>query len=100
MSVVAGQFTERIGTLSAHALQATHQAAYAASVFLTPLAVLALALGIWRLIADLGWAEQFAIENGIFSHWQVWIAIAISLKIAAGIVERPSKTAEQSSPRK
>lgn len=50
---------------------------------LTPAAVVALVLGLWRVSADLGWTEEFLIGNGFFSHWQVWIALAILLQIAA-----------------
>ena len=50
---------------------------------LSPAAVLALVLGLWRVSADLGWTEAFLIANGFFSHWQVWIALAIVLQVAA-----------------
>ena len=48
---------------------------------LTPAALVALALGIWRVCADLGWAGVFFIADGFFSHWQVWIALSIGLKM-------------------
>jgi hypothetical protein len=48
---------------------------------LTPAALVALALGIWRVCADLGWAGAFVITGGFFSHWQVWIALSIALKL-------------------
>ena len=50
---------------------------------LTPASVVALVLGLWRVSSDLGWTEEFLIRNGLFSHWQVWIALAISLQVAA-----------------
>jgi hypothetical protein len=50
---------------------------------LTPAAVIALVMGLWRVSADLGWTEEFLITNGFFSHWQVWIALAIALQVAA-----------------
>jgi len=50
---------------------------------LTPAAVTALVLGLWRVSADLGWTENFIIANGFFSHWQVWIALAGVLQLAA-----------------
>jgi hypothetical protein len=40
-------------------------------------------MGLWRLTADLGWTETFPIVNGFFSHWIVWIALAIGLKFGA-----------------
>ena len=48
---------------------------------LTPAALVAFALGIWRVSTDLGWARTFLISSGFFSHWQVWIALAIGLKM-------------------
>ena len=56
-------------------------AAFAALV--TPAALMACALGLWRLGADLGFTSDFAISKGIFSHWQVWLAIAGILQLAA-----------------
>src|SRR6202050_1023287 len=50
--------------------------AMAFATFLTPAAVMAAALGIWRLAEDPHWASDFAIREGLFSHWQVWFAFA------------------------
>lgn len=50
---------------------------------LTPAAVIALVLGLWRVTADLGWTGEFLIAGGLFSHWQVWIALAVALQLAA-----------------
>jgi hypothetical protein len=48
---------------------------------LTPAALVALAMGLWRVSADLDWASAFPITDGFFSHWQVWIALSVALKI-------------------
>ena len=48
---------------------------------LTPAAMVAFVMGIWRVCADLGWAGAFLINGGFFSHWQVWIALSIGLKM-------------------
>jgi hypothetical protein len=48
---------------------------------LTPAAVVALVMALWRVGADLGWAGSFLIADGFFSHWQVWIALSIGLKL-------------------
>jgi hypothetical protein len=50
---------------------------------LTPAAVVALVLGLWRVSSDLAWTGEFVIANGFFSHWQVWIALAGGLQLAA-----------------
>src|SRR5271165_6368797 len=57
---------------------------------LSPAAVVALVLGLWRFSADLGWTEEFLIASGFFSHWQVWIVLAIGLQTAA--ISLASKT--------
>src|SRR5687767_3070588 len=61
---------------------ANRQAVLVMSSLMTPLAVMAWALAFWRIAADLRWAGEFAIPNGIFSHWQVWIAVAIAVQFA------------------
>jgi len=48
---------------------------------LAPAAGIALVMGIWRVSTDLGWAGAFLISGGFFSHWQVWIALSIALKL-------------------
>lgn len=54
---------------------------------LSPAAVTAGALALWRLAADLGTARQFAIPEGLFSHWQVWIGIMAMLKAGAMLLK-------------
>ena len=48
---------------------------------LTPAAAVAFVMGMWRVCEDLGWAGAFLISGGFFSHWQVWIALSIGLKM-------------------
>jgi hypothetical protein len=64
------------------------QAALVASSLMTPIAVMAWALGFWRIAADLGWTGAFAIASGFFSHWQVWIAIGIVMQFVALLLHR------------
>jgi hypothetical protein len=86
----ASAFTDTSSTLPLKArwfIERTVAASEAAMnvlpALLTPAAVVALVLGLWRISADLGWTEEFLISNGFFSHWQVWIALAIGLQAAA-----------------
>ncbi len=66
---------------------------------LTPSAVLALAMALWRVGADLGWTDAFLIADGFFSHWQVWIAMSIGLKLISSTMiawgSRTSKLSEE-----
>jgi hypothetical protein len=63
------------------------QVASAIGTLLIPAALMAYVLGIWRLASDLGMAGEFAI-SGLFSHWQVWIALAAAIHIAASSLNR------------
>jgi len=60
----------------------------ALAAVLAPAAAMAFVLGLWRLCADLKWAGEFAISQGVFSHWQVWFATAGLLWICAAILNR------------
>ncbi len=66
---------------------------------LTPAAVVALVMALWRVCADLGWAGAFLIADGFFSHWQVWIALSIGLKMLSSTLiawgSRTSKFSEE-----
>ena len=55
---------------------------------LPPLAMLAAALGAWRLGADPGWTSEFFITNGPFSRYQLWFAIAIAVQLWAYAIKR------------
>src|SRR5262249_24029019 len=62
-----------------------------AGALLTPAAVLAWVLALWRIAADLNWASGFAIPAGFFSHWQVWFAAGALLQLCARILNRYGK---------
>jgi hypothetical protein len=70
---------------------------------LTPSALVALAMGLWRVSADLDWASAFPIASGFFSHWQVWIALSVALKIVSSALlawdDRTRKITEENAPR-
>lgn len=41
------------------------------------------AFALWRLGADLKWTGDFFIPDGMFSRWQVWLALAVATQAAA-----------------
>jgi hypothetical protein len=52
-------------------------------------------LGLWRMGTDLEWAGDFVVQEGLLSHWQVWIGAAVGVQYTswwlaryAGIVRR------------
>ena len=53
------------------------------AALLTPLAVLAWTLGIWRLAADPGWTSRFFIASGLLSHWQAWFSVGICARASS-----------------
>ncbi|MFB3779608.1 MAG: hypothetical protein ACE141_18460 [Bryobacteraceae bacterium] len=62
--------------------------ALALGAVLTPASAMAAALAFWRLGSDLNWTGQFAISRGLFSHWQVWLAVAVLLQLGASVLNR------------
>ena len=72
--------------------------ASAIGTLLVPVTLMAYILGIWRLASDLGMAGEFAI-SGLFSHWQVWIAIAAALHIASSSLNRYGRGGTLKGPR-
>lgn len=62
--------------------------ALAAAALLSPAALVAFVLGVWSLGADLGWAGEFGIRQGIFSHWQTWLIISVVVQALALLLNR------------
>jgi hypothetical protein len=71
---------ERSLVRESFSIQTIGQLANILVALLTPAAVVAFVMGMWRVCEDLGWAGAFLISGGLFSHWQVWIALSIALK--------------------
>jgi hypothetical protein len=55
---------------------------------MTPVALVGYVLALWRLGADLNWLDEFFIHQGLFSRWQVWLAIAIATHLLANHLNR------------
>jgi hypothetical protein len=63
-------------------------AASMSGLLLTLLAVIAGALGTWRLGVDPGWTSPFFIASGLLSRYQLWFAVAIASQTSAFILNR------------
>lgn len=61
------------------------------AALLQPAAVMAGVLAFWRFSADLQWTSEFAIANGLLSHWQVWLAIFAGLEFFAAALNRTGR---------
>lgn len=72
--------------------------ALAAGALLIPASLMAYVLGFWRLASDMGLATGFAV-SGLFSHWQMWIALAVLLHGTASILNRYGRAGEFQVPR-
>lgn len=58
------------------------------AALMIPASVAAYALGFWRIAADLNLTGEFAISKGLFSHWQVWIALGAAIQGSAVSLSR------------
>src|SRR5215208_946061 len=58
------------------------------AALLSPAALVASVLALWRIAADLKVTNSFAIPSGIFSHWQVWLAAAVLLQVCSHVLNR------------
>ena len=52
-------------------------------MLLSPVAVLAALMAAWRYGVDAGWTDSFAVTDGLFSHWQVWLGLAVAIQWAS-----------------
>ena len=62
--------------------------ALAFAALLRPASLMAFALGLWRVASDMRIAGEFPIQEGMFSHWQVWIAAGLATEACAFILNR------------
>jgi hypothetical protein len=69
--------------------------ALALAALITPAALAACFLGLWRIGADLGFTGRFAISRGLFSHWQVWLGCALLLESTAIVLNRYGHAGQQ-----
>src|SRR5580692_12006921 len=72
--------------------------ALAIGSLLIPAALMAYALGFWRLASDMGMAGEFGIK-GSFSHWQIWIGMAALLQATASVLNHYGRGGELHLPR-
>jgi len=59
-----------------------------AGFFLMPIAAAGYGLALWRFAADMQWSGEFFIDGGLFSRWQVWLAVAMATHATARHIGR------------
>ena len=60
----------------------------AIAALLWPAVLVAYVLGAWALFAEIRVAGAFGIPRGVFSHWQAWLATALSLHLGNALLSR------------
>jgi len=46
---------------------------------------------LWIIAAGLSWAGAFVLQIGLFSHWQVWMALGVAAQLTAFRLNRPNR---------
>lgn len=64
-------------------VKASEEITPAFAAFLSPMAAMAFALGLWALCAQIAIASNFPIANGALADWRVWLLIAAGLEFLA-----------------
>ncbi len=59
-----------------------------AAFLLGPVAAVVYAIAAWRFAADMNWFGEFFIADGLFSRWQVWLALAVAIQVSAQQLNR------------
>jgi len=58
---------------------------------ISPISVAGYTLAAWRIGSDLSWTGEFFISNGLLSHWQVWLALAIGAQLGGAQLNRTAE---------
>jgi hypothetical protein len=70
-------------TLLNHLMEQPRRYVPVVSYLMTPVALVGYAFAAWRIGADLGWVDNFFISEGIFSRWQVWLALGAATQVVS-----------------
>jgi hypothetical protein len=58
---------------------------------LGPVAAAVYAIALWRFAADMNWFGEFFITAGLFSRWQIWLAMAVAIQAGAHQLNRTAR---------
>ena len=78
----------KVGSTVKNSTGKNRNAALAIAALVTPATLLAFVLAFWRMSSDLGVTAAFPITTGLFSHWQVWLAIALAAQFVTTVLNR------------
>lgn len=87
-SAVTGKLQPAITRTAAISAVIFEGATNLVGAFVTPAAVIATVMALWRIGADVGFTGEFVVSTGLFSHWQVWMMLALVLKLTGSLIHR------------
>jgi hypothetical protein len=73
----------------------TGRIALLSASLLTLVAISCASLGLWRVGTDLDWAGDFVVQDGLLSHWQVWIGFAVAMQYTSWWLARHAGLAQR-----
>lgn len=68
--------------------------ALAIAALMTPATLMMFVMAMWRLGADVGVATEFPITEGVWQHWQMWIAAAAVSHLVSVLLNRYGRDGE------
>lgn len=68
--------------------------ALAVAALMTPATLVMSVMALWRLGSDLQMMTEFPITEGVWSHWQMWLAAAAASQVATVLLNRYGKTGQ------
>lgn len=69
------------------------------SAVLWPASTVPMALALWRMGQDLGFARDFFLRDGLASKWQIWFVLSLTMMCAARRLARwKAQDAETAAP--
>ncbi len=68
--------------------------ASAIAALMWPAVLTAYVLCLWALAAQIQVTGEFGIAHGMFSHWQVWLATALSTHLMTVVLSRYGRNGE------
>ena len=68
--------------------------ALAIAALMTPGTLMLFVMAMWRIGADVGVATEFPVTEGIWSHWQIWIAATLLSHSVSVVLNRYGTSGE------
>ena len=76
------------GNAVTYRLGQSRRLALAAAALLSPASFMASTLAFWAILSSYRLSGQFAISQGVFSHWQSWLGLAVMLQAGRVALDR------------